>query len=151
MDEQEGIANRHPSVCISDPTLIPRVERTHRNLHSIPHPSGHRPRHLESWTSLRRPQETSLPLHRGQHLLSTFHRPHARHCRGSGRTWCLVIRNPCQRHPRAVTLGSSSHRFLRVDLAPKHRRKTFAVDTLTSSSNQLRRHLHHHHRLLHFR
>ena len=151
MGEQEGIANRHPSVCISDPTLIHRPEGTHRNLHRIPRPPGHRPHHLANWTSLHRPQETSLPLHRDQHLLSTFHRPHARHCRGSGRTWCLTIRIPCHQRPRTMTPDSSSRQFLQVDLALKRQRKTFAVDMLTSSSNKPRRHLHHPRRLLYFR
>jgi len=151
MGEQEGIDNRHPSICISDPNLIPRAEGTHRNLRRHPHLPGHRPRHLGSWTSLRRPQETSLLLHRDRHPLSTFRHPHARHYRGSGRTWCLAIRTLCHQHPRAMTLDSSSRRFLQVALDLRRRRKTFAVDTLTSFSSQPRRHLHHRRRLLRFR
>lgn len=151
MGEQEGIIDRHPSICASDPTLIPRPEVKHRNLRRLPHPPGHRPHHLGSLKSPRRLQGTSLPLHRDQHLLSTFRRPHARHYRGSGRTWCPVIRNPCHQHPWAMTLGSSSRRFLQVALALKLQRKTFAVDTLTFSNSQPRRHLHHHRRLLRFR
>jgi len=151
MGEQEGIIDRHPNICAPDPTLIPRLEVIHRNFRRLPHPPGHRPRHPGSLKSLRRPQGTSLPLHPDQHLLSTFRRPHARHCRGSGRTWCPVTRNPYHQHPRAMTLGSSSRRFLQVALALKLQRKTFAVDTSTFSSSQPRRHLHHHRRLLRFR
>lgn len=146
MGEQEGNNNQHSSVCIPDLTLILRLEQKHRNLHRFPRLSGRRPRHLASWTGLRHPQETSLP-HRGQHLLSTFHRRHARHCQGSGRTWYLTIHNPYHQHLRTITLDSSSRRFHQVDLALKRQRKTFVVDMLTFSSNQPRHRLHRHRRL----
>jgi hypothetical protein len=145
MGEQEGNASLYSDVCVSDLALISRSEQTHRNLRHLPRRlSGHRPRHLERWTGLHPPQETSLPLHRDQHLLSTFRRHRARRCRGSGRTWYRTIRNLCHQHLRAMTLDSSSHRFLQADLALKRQRNLFAVDTLMSSNNQLRR-------LLHFR
>lgn len=147
MGEQEGNIDQYAGTPISYLTLIPRLEGTQQNLHLLPRLQGRRPRPLPDRQCLLHPQETSPPLHRDPHQLSTFHRLHARHCRRSGRTLYLMIRIPCRLHPRAMTPGTFSRQFLQVDPALKHQRKTFAVDTLTSSSNQPRHHLHHRRRL----
>ena len=147
MGEQEGNIYRYPGAPISYLTFIPRLEGTQRNLHLLPRLLGRRPRPPPDRQCLLHLQETSPPLHRDPHQLSTFHRLHARHCRRSGRTLYLMNRIPCRLHPRAMTLGAFSRRFLQVGPALKHQRKMFAVDMLTSSSNQPRHHLHHLRRL----
>ena len=142
--------DRHSDSCISCLTLTSRPEQTHKSLQHLPRPPGRRPLHQEGWTNPRRPQETFLPLHHDQLLPSTFHHRPVKHHRGSSRTWRRTRYNPYHQHPRAMRQDSSSHRFLQPDLALKRRRKTFAVDTSTSSNNQIRHHPHRRRSVLHF-
>jgi hypothetical protein len=147
--EQEGNADLYSNVSILDLTLVSRPKQNHQSHHNLPRLLGRRQRHLAGRKNLHRLQETSLHLHRDQHPLSTFRRRQERHCRGSGQTWYRTMHNPCHQHPQAMTLDSSSRRFLQPDLVLKRQRDLFAVDMLMSSNNQ--HHLHHHRRLLHFR
>ena len=149
MGEQKGNVHQRSNVSIYRLTLVSRSEGTHQHRHRLPHPQGRRPHHQAGSTNLHRPQEIS-PLRHDQRPLSTFHPRHVRHCRGLGRTWSRTTHNLCHRHPRIMSLHSSSRRFLQADLALKRQRKMFVVDTLTSSNNKPRHHLHHHRRLLYF-
>lgn len=127
-----------------------RMEQRYRNLHRLPHLSGRRPHHQGRWKSLPRPQETSLPLLRGQLLLLTFRHRRVRLPRGSGRTWHQTIHSPYHQPQQVMRQDSSNHLSLRPVRAPKRRRKTSVVDTSTSSNNQIRHHLHRRRRSLHF-